>query len=92
MPQDGLDLHYLCSRDVESKLNTEDYTYFIQRNEKTLENMPPMHTLYRYIHLSCAMWIPGSTVKPKAPVKVNKIDSKRFSLQCIICGKKEGAC
>ena len=54
--------------------------------------MPPMHTLYRYVHLSCAMWIPGTTIKAKAPVKVNKIDPTRFALQCIICGKREGAC
>lgn len=30
---------------------------------------------------------------PKTPVRLNKIDHKRFGLQCIICGlKTEGAC
>ena len=51
-----------------------------------------MVTLYRYVHLSCAMWIPGTVIKPKAPVRIGKIDSIRFSFLCIICGKKEGAC
>jgi hypothetical protein len=38
------------------------------------------------------MWIPGTIIKPKAPVRVSKIDPSRFNLNCIICGKKEGAC
>ena len=38
-------------------------------------------------------WIPGPIVTPKTPVRLNKIDHKRFQLQCIICGlKNEGAC
>ena len=51
-----------------------------------------MITLYRYVHLSCAMWIPGIVIKPKNPIRVSKIDPTRFALNCIICGKKEGAC
>ena len=39
------------------------------------------------------MWIPGPNVTPKTPVRMSKIDVKRFHLQCIICGKKNaGAC
>ena len=50
------------------------------------------HTLYEWIHLSCASWIPGPLVTPKTPVRLNKFDEKRFNLQCIICLKKVGAC
>lgn len=38
------------------------------------------------------MWIPGPSVTPKTPVRMSKIDVKRFDLQCIICGKRNGAC
>lgn len=54
--------------------------------------MPPTETLYEWVHLSCSVWIPGPTVTPKTPVRLNKIDHKRFGLHCIICGIKEGAC
>ena len=90
MPQDELKLHFI---EVEAVHEIpEDYTFFLQRNEPILEEAVPMVTLYRYVHLSCAMWIPGPVIKPKAPVKLGKLDPARFSLRCIICGKKEGAC
>ena len=39
------------------------------------------------------MWIPGPTVTPKTPVKLKKIELKRFDLLCIICGtKNKGGC
>lgn len=73
----------------------EDYDFFLQRNHKAFEtgDVPSTETLYEWVHLSCAMWIPGPIVTPKTPVRLNKIDCKRFNLQCIICGfKNEGAC
>ena len=70
----------------------EDYASFIQKNEAQLEGHRQTQTLYEWIHLSCASWIPGPLVTPKTPVRMHKIDVKRFSLQCIICLKKEGAC
>lgn len=73
----------------------EDYTFFLQRNAQRLEKsaIPSTETLYEWVHLSCAMWIPGPIVTPKTPVRMSKIDTKRFSLQCIICGRKNsGAC
>ena len=53
----------------------------------------PSETLYEWVHLSCAMWIPGPIVTPKTPVRLSKLDCKRFQMQCIICGlRNEGAC
>ncbi|MFS8159784.1 MAG: hypothetical protein ACMG6E_06160, partial [Candidatus Roizmanbacteria bacterium] len=72
----------------------DDYNYFLQKNESRLES--PFHsntqTLYEWIHICCSSWIPGPLVTPKTPVRLNKFDDKRFSLQCIICLKRDGAC
>lgn len=55
--------------------------------------MQHTETLYEWVHLSCAMWTPGPIVTPKTPVRLYKIDVKRFNLQCIICGQKNnGSC
>jgi len=53
---------------------------------------PQTETLYEWVHISCASWIPGVHVTPKTPVKLSKIENKSFSLSCIICLKKDGAC
>lgn len=92
-PQNNVDLHFLESEAIAEI--PEDYTFFLQRNEQRLESPStvPTETLYEWVHLSCAMWIPGPTVTPKTPVRMSKIDIKRFDLQCIICGKRNcGAC
>ena len=74
----------------------DDFSFFLQRNELEIESALNSQcfvpTQYEWVHLSCATWIPGPIVTPKTPVKLNKIDEKRFQLQCIICLKKEGAC
>ena len=93
MPQNSIKLHFIQSERVTEI--PEDYTFFLQRNEQRLEksSIPNTQTLYEWVHLSCAMWIPGPIVTPKTPVRMSKIDTKRFSLQCIICGRKNcGAC
>lgn len=92
LPQEQLQLHFIQSEQVTEI--PEDYTFFLQRNSARLEKtaIPNTETLYEWVHLSCAMWIPGPIVTPKTPVRMSKIDTKRFSLQCIICGRKTGAC
>jgi hypothetical protein len=52
--------------------------------------VPKTETLYEWVHLSCSTWIPGPLVTPKTPVRLHKLEDKRFTLQCIICLKKEG--
>jgi len=92
-PQNEVDLHFLESEAIAEI--PEDYTFFLQRNEQRLEcqETEPTESLYEWVHLSCAMWIPGPSVTPKTPVRMSKIDIKRFKMQCIICGKKNnGAC
>jgi len=74
----------------------DDYSFFLSRNETILENATNSKTFvptqYKWVHLSCATWIPGPIVTPKTAVRLNKMDEKRFTLQCIICFKKDGAC
>jgi hypothetical protein len=88
-PQEEVDLHFL-----QTELDSpEDYDFFLQRNAKKLDRAVPSETLYEWVHLSCAMWIPGPVVTPKTPVRLSKLDCKRFQMQCIICGlRNEGAC
>ena len=93
LPQELLKLHFIQSDQVTEI--PEDYTFFLQRNAQRLDKsgIPNTETLYEWVHLSCALWIPGPVVTPKTPVRMNKIDTKRFGLQCIICGRKNcGAC
>ena len=80
LPQEAVELHFLQSEAVAEI--PEDYTFFLQRNEQKLEgaDVVPTETLYEWVHLSCAMWIPGPNVTPKTPVRMSKIDMKRFSL------------
>ena len=79
-PQEKVDLHFLQSEAIAEI--PEDYTFFLQRNEQRLEqaDVVPTETLYEWGHLSCAMWIPGPSVTPKTPVRMSKIDLKRFDL------------
>ena len=93
LPQSAIDLHFLQS-EADAEL-PGDYSFFIQRNEQRLESPDaiPTETLYEWVHLSCAIWMPGPSVTPKTPVRMSKLDTRRFNLQCIICGKKKaGAC
>jgi bromodomain and PHD finger-containing protein 1 len=56
---------------------------------------PSTQTIYKWVHLSCAYWIPGTIVTPKTPVRLAKFEDRRFTLQCIICLKtaeNSGAC
>lgn len=68
----------------------EDYSHFIQRNETKLEMLetPITDTLYHWVHHSCSMWTQGPQITPKTPVKMNRLDFHKFSIGCIICGKK----
>jgi hypothetical protein len=34
------------------------------------------------------MWMPGPTVTPRTPVKMNRLDYTKFNIGCVICGKK----
>jgi PHD-like zinc-binding domain len=92
----GIELGFLAN-ERETQI-PDDYSFFLQRNEAAIESACAaselcfVPTQYEWIHLSCATWLPGPLVTPKTPVRLNKIDEKRFSLQCIICLKKEGAC
>lgn len=62
----------------------DDYSFFLQRNEIELETAVNsfcfVPTQYEWVHHSCATWIPGPIVTPKTPVRLNKIDEKRFQL------------
>lgn len=69
----------------------EDYSHFVRRNEPILEakETPETDSLYKWVHHSCAMWMPGPVVTPRTPVqKLNKIDFSKFNAGCVICGKK----
>lgn len=73
----------------------EDYQAFIQKNSGRLESQYSYqtNTLYEWVHQSCAQWIHEISVTPRTPVKLSKLDQKRFTLQCFICLKKDdGAC
>ena len=80
MPQHKVELHYLKT-EADAEL-PEDYSFFIQRNEQKLESPEavPTDTLYEWVHLSCAIWMPGPTVTPKTPVRMSKLDTGRFNL------------
>ena len=73
-----LELHFDI-HEKESQL-PEDYSFFLQRNENKIESefTPFVPTLYQWVHLSCSSWIPGLLVTPKTPVRLNKLDDKRF--------------
>lgn len=68
----------------------EDYSHFVQRNEYRLElpDTPVTDSLYHWVHHSCSMWTQGPQITPKTPVKMNRLDFQKFSIGCIICGKK----
>ena len=70
LPQEDVDLHFLQS-EAAAEI-PEDYTFFLQRNEQKLESIEVVNTetLYEWVHLSCAMWIPGPNVTPKTPVRM----------------------
>ena len=75
--------------------NINDYSFFLHSNEAKMLSYPAAQTLYKWVHLSCASWIPGTIVTPKTPVRLAKFEERRFSLQCIICLKaaeNSGAC
>ena len=78
--QELVELHFLETEALTE--SPEDYDFFLQRNQKVFESdvVSPTETLYEWVHLSCAMWIPGPIVTPKTPVRLNKIEYKRFHL------------
>ncbi len=85
-----IDLHF--DQNEKEMQTPEDYSFFLSRNELKMETHEPTLSLYEWVHLSCATWIPGPVVTPKTPVRLNKFEEKRFHLQCIICLKRGGAC
>ncbi|GAQ91137.1 histone-lysine N-methyltransferase [Klebsormidium nitens] len=46
----------------------------------------------RWAHLTCAIWIPETLLKPHQIEKVDAIGKDRWKLRCSICRVKHGAC
>ena len=42
-------------------------------------------TFFWWAHISCAFWLPEIVLPRKAPIKLNRIDTKNSS--CLICGQ-----
>lgn len=57
--------------------------------------MKPTRSGTKWVHVSCALWIPevsiGSPEKMEPITKVSHIPSSRWALVCSLCGEKSGA-
>ncbi|XP_075716569.1 protein Jade-1 [Rhinoderma darwinii] len=58
--------------------------------------MKPTRSGTKWVHVSCALWIPevsiGSPEKMEPITKVSHIPSSRWALVCSLCSEKAGAC
>ncbi|XP_018092192.1 protein Jade-1 isoform X1 [Xenopus laevis] len=58
--------------------------------------MKPTRSGTKWVHVSCALWIPevsiGSPEKMEPITKVSHIPSNRWALLCSLCNEKVGAC
>ncbi|XP_043916367.1 protein Jade-1 [Protopterus annectens] len=58
--------------------------------------MKPTRSGTKWVHVSCALWIPevsiGSPEKMEPITKVSHISSSRWALTCSLCSEKTGAC
>ncbi|KAM5192776.1 protein Jade-1 isoform 1-T3 [Mantella aurantiaca] len=58
--------------------------------------MKPTRSGTKWVHVSCALWIPevsiGSPEKMEPITKVSHIPSSRWALMCSLCSEKSGAC
>ncbi|XP_053559631.1 protein Jade-1 isoform X2 [Bombina bombina] len=58
--------------------------------------MKPTRSGTKWVHVSCALWIPevsiGSPEKMEPITKVSHIPSSRWALICSLCSEKSGAC
>ncbi|XP_072261923.1 protein Jade-1 isoform X2 [Pyxicephalus adspersus] len=58
--------------------------------------MKPTRSGTKWVHVSCALWIPevsiGSPEKMEPITKVSHIPSSRWALICSLCNEKAGAC
>lgn len=58
--------------------------------------MKPTRSGTKWVHVSCALWIPevsiGSPEKMEPITKVSHIPSSRWALTCSLCSEKTGAC
>ncbi|XP_029447998.1 protein Jade-1 isoform X2 [Rhinatrema bivittatum] len=58
--------------------------------------MKPTRSGTKWVHVSCALWIPevsiGSPEKMEPITKVSHIPSSRWALVCSLCSEKIGAC
>lgn len=93
--QDELTLNF-NKHELKNHKIPEDYSNFIKRNERFLEQeAPSTDTLYHWVHHSCALWMKEPVVTPRTPVNMTKLDFSRFNQMCFICCKKGldvGAC
>ncbi|KAJ8271642.1 hypothetical protein COCON_G00105010 [Conger conger] len=58
--------------------------------------MKPTRSATKWVHVSCALWIPevsiGSPEKMEPIMNVSRVPSNRWALQCCLCKEKSGAC
>ncbi|XP_019377633.1 PREDICTED: protein Jade-1 isoform X1 [Gavialis gangeticus] len=58
--------------------------------------MKPTRSGTKWVHVSCALWIPevsiGSPEKMEPITKISHIPSSRWALVCSLCNEKMGAC
>ena len=52
--------------------------------------MKVLETLFAWVHLSCAQWVPETQTIPKQSVKLSKLDEKRYTELCSICNTTMG--
>eukprot|EP00698_Gefionella_okellyi_P017374 TRINITY_DN5063_c0_g1_i1.p1 TRINITY_DN5063_c0_g1~~TRINITY_DN5063_c0_g1_i1.p1 ORF type:complete len:764 (-),score=127.57 TRINITY_DN5063_c0_g1_i1:1784-3859(-) len=53
-------------------------------------------TEHPWVHVACAIWMPGPRFpdadKMEPAVDLHKIDRQRYTLSCVVCKRKQGAC
>ncbi|XP_035274253.1 protein Jade-1 [Anguilla anguilla] len=58
--------------------------------------MKPTRSATKWVHVSCALWIPevsiGNPEKMEPIMNISRIPSNRWALQCCLCKEKTGAC
>lgn len=72
-----------------------DYYKELDKVKEDQDNIEP-HPYLAWVHLSCCLW--NSELEytvdlpPKKIIGFDRVDRRRFGLECNLCGCKEGAC
>jgi len=55
-----------------------------------VEDCEQYPTLFKWVHLSCAFWIKEIVLPSKAPVRIIKVEEKKFKIYCPLCQSSVG--